>query len=266
MKDDFRNLLKLLDDENEQAASQAMAELLQENDPRLSRVLRSLQETGNEKLRRRIHQMQSAIIKRRARKLLAENLKENQLSLLEGIIRLHLLWFDNDTRAEVMRQWKEFLGESANHAHGSLPQLLTYVGQKFICSGFAKDELNADNLCLGTILEDGYAMDFMCCIIAKLLAESWHFPCDIVCTEPDFALLSENMLYFPLRQWEAIPNFNFSIRKWSVGELLSLLASSLFVCAVSTDSFRYIYTLGNCIFNEEKDLLLSLPYPYGNDR
>lgn len=266
MNDKFKNLLKLLDDENEQAASQAMAELLQQNDPRLSRILRSLQETGNARLRRRIHQMQSAIIRRKARKLLAENLRENQLSLLEGIIRLHLLWFDNDTRAEVMRQWKEFIGESANHRHESLTDLLIYMEQKFMCSGFAKDELNADNLCLGTILEDGFAMDYMCCIIAKLLAESWHIPCDIVCVESDFALLSGNKLYYPLRHWESAPNFNFPLHKWSVGELLSLLASSLFVCAVSTDSFRYIYTLGNCIFNEDKNLLLSLPYPYGNDR
>ena len=72
MNSDFKHLLKLLDDDNEQAASLAMAELIQNDDPRLERVLRSLQETPDAKLRRRIHQMQSAIIKRRNRRVLAE--------------------------------------------------------------------------------------------------------------------------------------------------------------------------------------------------
>lgn len=266
MNDDFKNLLKLLDDDNEQAASLAMAELIQTDDPRLSRVLRSLQETGNAKLRRRIHQMQSAILKRKNRKMLAEALKKNQFSLLEGITRLHLLWFDNDTRAEVMRQWKDFLAESDSHEHGNIQDLLTFFAQKVSCSGFAKDDLNADNLCLGTILEDGFAVDFMCCVLVKLLADVWHCPAEIVQTGSEFALLSRNTLYYPVRHWEGIPNFNHAVHCWTTSELLTLLASTLFICAVATDSFRYVYTLGNCMLDEGCDNILELPYPYGNDR
>ena len=74
MSDDFKNLFKLLDDDNEQSACIAMAELLQQAGPRLERILRSLQETSDAKLRRRIHQMQSAIIKRRNRRILGDAL------------------------------------------------------------------------------------------------------------------------------------------------------------------------------------------------
>ena len=228
MSDDFKNLLKLLDDDNEQSACTAMAELLEQSDPRLERILRSLQETSDAKLRRRIHQMQSAIIKRRNRRVLAEALNHGELSLLEGIVRLHLLWFDNDTRPEVLQQWQDFLQESAVLQGCRIEKLFAFLGEKIRCVGFSKDDLNADTICLGTILEDGAAIDFMCCIIAKLLAEAWNTRMEIVQIGGEFAILCGGTLFYPGKQWESIPNFNPGTHVWSTGELLSLVASTLF--------------------------------------
>ena len=228
MNNDFKHLLKLLDDDNEQAASLAMAELIQHDDPRLERILRSLQETPDPKLRRRIHQMQSAIIKRRNRRTMADSLRKGEYSLLEGIIRLHLLWFDNDTRPEVLQQWQDFLQESAVLQGCRIEKLFAFLGEKIRCVGFSKDDLNADTICLGTILEDGAAIDFMCCIIAKLLAEAWNTRMEIVQIGGEFAILCGGTLFYPGKQWESIPNFNPGTHVWSTGELLSLVASTLF--------------------------------------
>ena len=265
MPDDFKHLLKLLDDDNEQSACIAMAELLQQDDPRLERILRSLQETSDAKLRRRIHQMQSAIIKRRSRRVLADALDHGELSLLEGIVRLHLLWFDNDTRAEVMVQWKEFLADSDRRSCTTLRKLLEYFRTKLTCPPGFPEDMNADMICLGTILEDGCACDFMICIILKLLGEHHGIPLDIVRFQGEFVILHDGILYSPSHQWGTLKNPEPGIHVWETEELLSMVASMLFSCAVATDSFRYIYTIGNCLLRNRRDLQF-LPYPYGNSK
>lgn len=262
MPDDFKHLLKLLDDDNEQSASIAMAELLQQDDPRLERILRSLQETPDAKLRRRIHQMQSAIIKRRSRRVLADALNHGELSLLEGIIRLHLLWFDNDTRGEVMAQWDEFIMESEQRNCSTVRRQLAQIQKKLTCSPSSLEDMNADQICIGTILEDGFASDFMCCIIAKLFAEHYNTPLDIALFQEEFVIHHNGTLYSPSHQWGELMNPDPGIHFWKTEELLSLVASMLFSCAVATDSFRYIYTIGNCMLHNKRDLQF-LPYPYG---
>ena len=74
MDSEYRNLLSLLDDENEQSACLAMAELLKRDESKLEPVLRKLQESSNLRLRRRIHQLQSTILLRRRRKSFSDNL------------------------------------------------------------------------------------------------------------------------------------------------------------------------------------------------
>lgn len=82
MDHDYKHLLSLLDDENEQSASLAMAELLARDQKTLEPVLRKLQESSDPRLRRRIHQLQSTITLRRRRKSLTRNLSERSIDLL----------------------------------------------------------------------------------------------------------------------------------------------------------------------------------------
>ena len=73
---DIRYLLDLMDDENEQTASLAMAELLRsDRSELLNRHLCELQESARPGLRRRVHQLQSAIGARTRRSFLAESLR-----------------------------------------------------------------------------------------------------------------------------------------------------------------------------------------------
>ena len=88
---------------------------------------------------------------------------------------------------------------------------------------------------------------------------------EIVQIGGEFAILCGGTLFYPGKQWESIPNFNPGTHVWSTGELLSLVASTLFTCAVATDSFRYIYTIGNCLLDGTENILF-LPYPYGNEK
>ena len=115
MDHDYKHLLSLLDDENEQSASLAMAELLARDQKTLEPVLRKLQESSDPRLRRRIHQLQSTITLRRRRKSLTRNLSERSIDLLEGLIQIHLLWYDNDAYDTVKKQWETLVEESGKY-------------------------------------------------------------------------------------------------------------------------------------------------------
>ena len=171
MSDDFKNLLSLLDDDNEQLVGIAMAELISRSDSRLDRILRTLQESPNQKMRKRIHQLQSAILSRRKRQLFAKEFRTGGLSLEEAVLHLHLLWFDNDTLEEITEQWTGFLkGLGEPGEPGSLEKVLARIMRTIHFYTLPGNPVNPEALCVGTILEENAATDFMGCIIAKLAA------------------------------------------------------------------------------------------------
>ena len=267
MKDDFENLLKLLDDDNEQLVSIAMAELLKRSGDRLNELLRSLQESPDMKFRRRIHQLQNAIESRRRRSFIAEKFRSDDLSLTDGMIYLHLLWFDNDTLEEMTEQWNQFL-ESFRKLREpkTLPRLLKCLSGEITIYTDPGDPENPEVLCVGTVLESGIATDYMGCIIARLLAAYWGFETDVISHQGDFFIHYQGSVYAPRTGWSPLPQADLqqkTFRRWKDAELISLFSYSLFTDAVATDSFRYIHTLGSCIGQRENPDFL--PYPYGND-
>lgn len=265
MNDDFKNLLKLLDDDNEQLAGIAMAELINRSDSRLDRILRTLQESPNRKLRKRIHQLQSAIFTRRKRQMFASRFGQGDLSLTDAMLHLHLLWFDNDTLEEITDQWNDFLRSLGDPLEPkNLERLLLRLTKTIQFHTEPGDPENPEALCIGTVLEEGTATDFMSCIVAKLAAEYWHFETDIISCSSEFYLHSGNVVYDPRRQWHPLSRKTLSekvFRKWKDKEMISLLSYTLFTDAVATDSFRYVHTLGCCIGKQPN--LNFLPYPYG---
>ena len=267
MSDDFKNLLSLLDDDNEQLVGIAMAELISRSDSRLDRILRTLQESPDQKMRKRIHQLQSAILSRRKRQLFAKEFRTGGLSLEDAVLHLHLLWFDNDTLEEITEQWKGFLKSLGEPGEpGYLEKVLARIIKTIHFYTMPGNPVNPEALCVGTILEEHVATDFMGCIIAKLSAAYWGFETEILTSHSDFYLMSKGMVYDPRQDWHPIPVEEFRkkvFRRWKDSELISLLAYSLFTDAVATDSFRYVHTLGCCIGKRQN--LDFLPYPYGND-
>ena len=83
MDREYKSLLSLLDDENEQSASLAMAELLRRDEKQLEPVLRKLQESADPRLRKRIHQLQSTLLLRRRRKVLTDRLSARKLNFFK---------------------------------------------------------------------------------------------------------------------------------------------------------------------------------------
>ena len=138
-------LLSLLDDENEDVAVNAMAELLY-CEEELGEALAGLQESPDALTRKRAHQLQAAITLRRRRRYFSELLKAPHVDMIEGLIEVHLQWFDNDSRPGLQTLWRDFADEAA------AASVLTGYGDNGFCHihspAFPSGERRAPSLCL----------------------------------------------------------------------------------------------------------------------
>ncbi len=270
MKQDLDYLLELMDDESDQTACMAMAELLARRGGVLDNKLRELQETSNPRLRRRIHQLESALRIRSRRRALADGFRNHSIPLLEGLIQLHLLWFDNDQRDALIEDWEQFVSEFRKSAPVSLERIGFFMRRKgFACP--ARDNIEAEYFCLGTVLEEFLGADMILAAITAVAAAANRIRLGIVRIHSDFALTDEEgNLLLPADDWKYLPRpgNGFAYQFCDAAVILKFAASSLFVAAAATDSFRYLYTIGNCLCSSpgENTVPDSLPYPYGSDK
>lgn len=259
----IESLIKLLDDDNQQTASLIMAELLcheEELDP----VIMEFQEAEDPRMRRRIHQLQSVLKTRRNRRNFAKRLKSDDTDLFEGLSELHFLWYDNDFQKTITQYWDAII-ENSKKYH---PETIDKIGHFMRKYGFrtsSKDDIEADYYSLGITLEELIGADFILCVIAQKLAAHWGLKLEIIYLIGDFALIDDKgQVLFPKNFWKMLPQIKkgtYSV--WSSKQILRMATSMLFTCATSTDSFRYIYSIGNVLAKscDVKDLS-SLPFPY----
>lgn len=263
MDKELKNLFRLLDDDSDQSASMAMAGILERGNGKLEEILRRLQESDDSRLRRRVHQLQSIITLRRRRRLLAQQLEGRNLDLLEGLVEMHMLWYDNDSAEAVKKDWNALMEESKSFRPSNMERIAYFMRKKgFSCPG--KDDVEADYYCLGTVLEEYVGADFVLCAIAKLVGAAWGMNIRVAQLAGDYVVIDEQgQALHPANDWKIVPNIKRSGREWDAQSLLKLISSMLFVCAVSTDSFRYVHTIGACLCKAcGSDGIESLPYPY----
>lgn len=283
---DHEILLSLLDDGDGHSASLAMAALLAEGEEeRLDEDLRKLQETPDKDLRKRVHQLQSTIALRRRRENFGKLLREKQDStplpytgLLEGLIQLHLLWFDNDSGENLKKLYRRlaqsFLREKEK-LPGSTPleKVATFLRKKKFRS-LHKDELEGENFCLGSVLDDHLGADFLLASLAVILSEEGkeeRSEKELIyvtqSAETDFILVDgAGNVAVIANNWEYVPFHQaYRFELWSKKALLRYGGMLLFTCAASTDSFRYMFTTGVPLTDAFPPASHGelLPYPYG---
>ena len=265
-KNDRKYLVELLDDENEQSASMAMAELLTKGSTALEPVLRDMQKSDNPRLRKRTRQLQHALIARSRRRIFMQP-PERPISLLTGLIRLHLCWFDNDKQSFVEKQWRE-LEAAYQKAHPvTLAEMAAFMKKLFPDRPENRD-FHPDSFCIGAVLEDKIGSDLIFSCIAAILSSSSRNRFSVVRVGPDTAVADRSgCLCFPIDDWKlysGVAEGDEPPVVWDTETILRYVSSVLFVSAVASDGFRYLYTLGAPLAAAigEKDLSF-LPYPYG---
>ncbi len=266
-KNDMKYLVELLDDENEQSASMAMAELLTKGSTALEPVLRDMQKSDNPRIRKRTRQLQHALMARSRRRIFMQP-PERPISLLTGLIRLHLCWFDNDKQSFVEKQWRELEAEYRKAHPADLFGMAEFMRKTFPDRPENRD-FHPDSFCIGAVLEDKIGSDLIFACIAAILSSSTQNRFSVVRVGIDTAVAdSDGRLIFPVDNWQlygGVAEGEEPPVVWDTQTILRYVSSVLFVSAVASDGFRYLYTIGAPLAAAigEKDLSF-LPYPYGN--
>ena len=263
--DDLEKLATLLDDENEDVAINVIAALLEHQDE-LGDLPARLQEHPNELVRRRAHQLQSAITFRNWRREFFALLDEKNPDFETGLILLHMLWFDRDSRINVATALKNFISSAKNPAR---PLNTLEDARALMCRlGFAAElesTIHPENYCIGTILSQRCgAGSLLLGLLKTLMAEPEKFQVVRFCGE--FALWdNRNTILRGIGDWRccrlsSAQDFEF----FSIRDILHLAGNMLLSSAVNSDSFRYVLTITRALCGDAGDgVLATFPYPYG---
>jgi hypothetical protein len=260
----LKSLVKLLEDEDSNTVTQAMAELLS-MDKKIDSVISVLQESSTGKIRRHAHQMQAVKKYRDKRTSFAAKLKNSDTDLLEGFAEIHLQWFDQDDIGEIYKSWGEFLSTTSEW----LPDSLEKIGKMMKEMGFKTpdaEEFFPEYFCIGAIIDETLGADFILCSIAKLAGEFHGFNTKIVNTPLGFGLCdSEGMMLFPSKDWmTCIVKNHSNFETWTNSMVLRQTASMLFLSLMTMQNFRYAYSIGKCLLDSgNDDISKILSYPFG---
>ena len=260
---ELKNLISLLDDPDERVAVVAMGELLY-RESELGEALAELQESSNPLLRRRAHQLQAAITLRQRRRGFLDLLYSPELRLIDGLIEVHLQWFDNDSRPALVKLWQRFRDEAAGKLIRSLEEL-AYFLRKYGLQAVPESTLAPENYCLGSVLDQKLGATSVVAAIGLELGAESGLALQLVRVFGDFALLdAAGRLLFPGRnyQLESAPG-QVNCEVWEIRRLLNYASLQLLSYAVNSDSFRYIQTIGQALSGaDDGEPLDFLPYPY----
>ena len=260
-KPDIRSLLSLLDDEDESVALDAMAELLYRGDEVLP-YLADLQETTDIRLRRRIHQLESALTVRRRRSEFSRLLSMPRPDVCRVLVELHLQWFDNDPLPEIESRLASFVADGRSVRSRSLAELAAFFRK---CGIVAEREttLRPENYCVGVMLADRIGSAAVWTLLARLLLPE-NAPVRIIRHVEEFGLCDGDSLLFPERDWRVVrAPARGELETWDERKVLKFAAAMLFSAAVNSDSFRYVLTIGQALSGLPDDEVLDyMPYPY----
>ncbi len=257
----FSALINLLEDENTDIASLAISELLSYGKS-FEPVLSELQESQNYLIRQRVHQLQAIINIRKNRERFIRKLNNKHSGLWQGLNELHLLWYDNDNFEELKILKKNLIKEASKFKLTNTEILAKFMREMtFVCS--PKGNLEPDYYCIGSILDSKIGADFILSSIAKAIAIHFNIETEVVFTkENNFALIDKKKSMISPIDWGIKSNFIDSHYEiWHPGMILKHALFQLYLCAISADSYRYVYSIGSCLAKalNTKDLF---PYPY----
>ena len=259
---DIDSLRDLLDDEDEAVAVYAMGELL-DREQRLGDVLGYLQEFPDARLRMRVHQLQAVITLRNRRRRFREMLMQPDFQLKQGLIEVHLQWFDNDSKPELEKRWAVFLASAGNGNPLDSLEAVSIWMRKYGMTAQPESALIPENYCVGTVLDSRQGAASLVCAIGLLLLDDPGV--QVVRVLGDFALQdAEGRLLLPLRDWRIEPAAKaVEYEKWDARSLVKFASHMLFSHAVTSDSFRYIQTIGQALSGVPDGMLPeTFPYPY----
>jgi len=262
----FRQMLTLLDDPDESVGRFAMGELLNDAGGSLLPILAEIQESPNPVLRRRAHQLQSALTLRARRHRFFQLINNPDLDLAEGLIQLHLQYYDNDGEGMIRRKYENFLADAEKSGIKSTADLAGFLRKSKIAYT-PESTLQPERYCIGTVLDNNCGTGTLLAALGFLLGKKAGIRLQIVRIMGDFALFdpARREVLTPRDNWRLgndIPA-SATLQEWTAPTLVKFAAAMLFANSVNTDSFRYVHTFAQALAGLRDDEVPDfLPYPY----
>ncbi len=264
-KIDLRRLASLLDDEDEDTAVGALAELLN-RETELGDLPGELQESADPLIRRRAHQLQAALTLIRRRRAFRKLLDAGKIDPVEGLLQIHLQWFDNDSAPRLRRQWETFAARLRKRGTETLERAAGAMRREGMRAE-SESTLKIENYCLGTILNDRIGAGSILSLLCRELVPDGS-GIRLVRFSEEFGLYDGGgTVLIPARNWRKLEASGVGAMEfWEPRSLLQYAMTNLFSAAVNSDAFRYVLTVAQALTGSDSDEPLTvLPYPYNPD-
>ena len=190
-KSKLQSLISLLDDPDENIAVTVMGELLK-NEAELMPLLGELQEADNKLLRKRVQQLETIIMLRNRRRNFLSRIDGGECDIADGLVELHLLYFDRDTPEMIRSLIELFVNVALNNNISSVDELGAFMAQNNFVLPMPDEKLEPENYCVGPILEDRIGSDILLCTLALLAGVHSGLPLELLGSNPVFHMYSDN--------------------------------------------------------------------------
>ncbi|MDD4818413.1 MAG: hypothetical protein PHI85_10650 [Victivallaceae bacterium] len=257
-------LISLLEDADDNSAVSLFSALLAMPESVLLPLVAAAQDSPDAALRKRIHQLGAILILRDRRRGFAAKMNAPDTDIIDGLIDLHLQWFDSDSRRVIDDQYRLFIADSGKFDLSRPQGVVDFMRFRGFAATALEDIAFPEHFCLGAVLESGRGCDALLCALAKTAAAAQQLKLSTVRNMGTFSLRSaDNTIITPAGGWKIETSGGEKAPEYSDAQLLRYAAQSVFAYAVEADSFRYIYTLAAAVSG--KDSVDFLPYPFAGN-
>lgn len=258
-------LISLLADDDPETTRETLAALLNYDDTLLAGYIRANQESADPRVRRHIHQLEAILTLRSRRRSFAARLADPDTDLLEGLIEVHLQWYDNDNPDVVRNYYRDFLTHSRKFDLTTMNRLADYMRRNGFTAPEEKEITFPEHYCLGSVLDSRRGADVILCAVARSFAAAQGLEVEIARFMGTFVLInrSSGELLTPEKQWRLTEHSPSTAVVCRNNQILRYVMQMLFSYAVEANSFRYIHTLYCAITGEPDNRPPEyLPYPF----
>lgn len=255
-------LLNLLQDEDARIASLAMEEFLRLGED-ADRMIARYQESGDPRLRQRIHQLSSILSRRRARRSFLDSIIEADLSLWEGIVAINCLYDPRCNTDLLQARLKEICSEIAGRV--TTPRIAALMREKGFCVP-EEHALDTELFMIASVFKTQYGNSGLLCVLAREIAQQADWPMTVVMRSGRFCLIDENdLLLDPSEAWNiSCLEKPDQIHPCSRKDMILAILCQVFLVALVEGQLRELHHFGDLLTALNSTDLEALPYPLGN--
>ena len=257
-------LVNLLQDDNPKVVSLAMEQLLKLG-PAAEQAIAEYQEATDPALRARIHQLSTILARRRARQEFIASVRQENVSLWEGVVRINALYDLQCAPAAIEERVWELVAKIGRETPAA-PRIAAFMrDQEFAVP--EEDTLDVDLYLIERVLDTCFGCPAVLCTLAREIGRRIGWFSTIVLSEGRFCLVDKsNLLLDPMDEWHVRhlredENFHPCARKhvW-----LGIL-SQMFLVSLVEGNLRDLHHFGDLLTALNGVGLDVLPYPLGED-